>query len=59
VARRREDDLESVVIERLRVYREKTEPLVAHYAERSLLRRIDGNREIGEVTASILQALRN
>jgi adenylate kinase len=58
VARRRADDLESVVRERLRVYREKTEPLVAHYAERGLLRRVDGDREIGAVTASILRALK-
>jgi adenylate kinase len=58
VARRREDDRESVVRERLRVYREKTEPLVAHYSERGLLRRVDGDREIGAVTESILQALR-
>lgn len=58
VARRRADDIESVVRERLRVYREKTEPLVAHYSGRGLLRRVDGDREIGDVTASILRALR-
>jgi adenylate kinase len=58
VARRREDDRESVVLERLRHYREKTEPLVQHYAGRSILKRIDGDRGVAEVTASILQALR-
>lgn len=58
VARRRDDDQESVVLERLRLYREKTEPLVQHYANRSILKRIDGDREVAEVTASILQALR-
>lgn len=57
-ARKRDDDKEQVVRERLRVYREKTEPLVAHYAGRGLLRRIDGDRDIREVTSSILQALR-
>jgi adenylate kinase len=58
VARKRADDREQVVRERLRVYREKTEPLVAHYAGRGLLRRIDGDRDIRDVTASILEALR-
>ncbi|MGE0640352.1 MAG: adenylate kinase [Thermoanaerobaculia bacterium] len=58
VARRRADDREEVVRERLRVYHEKTEPLVEHYERRGLLRRVDGNREIGDVTAGILVALR-
>lgn len=57
IARRREDDGEAVVRERLRVYREKTEPLVDHYAERGLLRRIDGDRDVEAVTESLLRAL--
>ena len=56
--RKREDDREEVIRERLRVYREKTEPLVEHYASRGLLRRIDGDRDVRDVTTSILQALR-
>ena len=59
VSRKREDDREQVVRERLRIYREKTEPLVAHYAGRGLLRRIDGDRDVRVVTASILEALRS
>ena len=58
VARRRDDDREEVVRERLRVYREKTEPLVDHYARRSLLRRVDGQRSVAEVTAAVLLILR-
>ncbi len=57
VARRRADDREEVVRERLRVYREKTEPLVAHYGKRGLLRKIDGERSMPAVTAAILQEL--
>jgi adenylate kinase len=57
VARKRDDDLESVVRQRLRVYREKTEPLVEHYSDRGLLLRVDGDRDIRDVTASILRAL--
>ena len=57
VARQRADDREEVVRERLRVYREKTEPLVEHYDRRNLLRRVDGERTVGEVTAAILKML--
>ncbi|MEO8277561.1 MAG: adenylate kinase [Thermoanaerobaculia bacterium] len=58
VSRRREDDREEVVRERLRIYHEKTEPLVDHYHRRSLLRRIDGELPVTAVTAAILAALK-
>jgi adenylate kinase len=51
------DDKEEVVRERLRVYGEKTEPLIGYYRERGLLRPIDGNRPIEEVTPQMLAAL--
>lgn len=51
------DDKEEVVRERLRVYREKTEPLIGYYRERGLLRPIDGNRPVEEVTPQMLAAL--
>jgi adenylate kinase len=51
------DDKEDVVRERLRVYREKTEPLVDYYRSKGLLRRIDGNRPVDDVRRSILQAI--
>lgn len=57
LGRQREDDREDVVRERLRVYREKTEPLVARFEGLGLLRRIDGDRPMSEVTSSILRAL--
>lgn len=49
--RGRDDDKEDVIRERLRVYREKTEPLIGYYRQRGLLREIDGNRPIEEVTS--------
>lgn len=52
--RGRADDTESVVRERLRVYREKTSPLIGYYRERGLLRTIDGDRPIEDVTAQVL-----
>lgn len=51
------DDREEVVRERLRVYREKTEPLVELYRERGLLCEVPGDRDVAEVTASILRSL--
>lgn len=53
--RGRADDTEVVIRERLRVYREKTAPLIGYYRERGLLRTIDGHRPIEEVTAQMLQ----
>jgi adenylate kinase len=58
VARQRgDDDREEVVRERQRVYREKTEPLIEYYRQRSLLRAIDGDRPVEEVTRQMLDAL--
>ncbi len=57
VARNRPDDRAEIVRERLRVYRERTEPLVGYYGECSLLRRIDGDRPVDEVTERILEAV--
>jgi adenylate kinase len=58
VARKRgEDDREEVVRERLKVYREKTAPLIGYYRGLGLLREIDGDRPVAEVTAQMLAAL--
>lgn len=51
--RGRGDDKEEVIRERLRVYREKTAPLIGYYRERGLLREIDGNRPVEDVTAGM------
>lgn len=57
VARQRSDDREDVVRERLRVYREKTEPLAEYYGRRGLLRAVDGDRPIEEVAEAVRQAI--
>ncbi len=57
LARGREDDREDVVRARLRVYRDKTEPLIGYYGGRRLLHRIDGDRSVAEVTSQMLGAL--
>jgi len=45
----RDDDKPEVIRNRLRVYHEQTEPLVDHYDQLGLLRRIDGTRPAAEV----------
>jgi adenylate kinase len=53
----RADDNEQTIGNRLRVYREQTEPLIAHYEAAGLLRRVDGEGEVGDIYARITRAL--
>ncbi len=53
----RDDDDPETVRERLQVYHRETEPLVAYYDDRGLLRRVDGARDPDEVEAAIRSAL--
>jgi adenylate kinase len=53
----REDDRPETVRERLRVYHRQTEPLVAYYSERRLLRRVEGARDADAVQAAVRAAL--
>lgn len=55
--RGRDDDRGEVMRERLRVYRRDTAPLVDHYRGGGLLREVDGDRPIAEVTAAIVDVL--
>jgi adenylate kinase len=52
----REDDRPETVRERLRVYRDKTAPLVDHYGARGLLIDVDGSGSIEEVSGRIDRA---
>lgn len=49
----RNDDREETIRERLRVYREKTEPLVTYYSEKGLLKKIDASNDIDVVFDNI------
>jgi adenylate kinase len=49
----RSDDNEAAVAERLKVYDEKTKPLIDYYTEQGLLRSIDAEGEVDEVTARL------
>ncbi len=53
----RADDRPETIRERLRVYREKTEPLAGFYAEKGVLADVDGVGSIEEVAARVDEAL--
>jgi adenylate kinase len=52
----RADDRRETVLERLRVYREKTEPLIEHYRRKGLLADVDGVGEVPEIAGRIRRA---
>lgn len=54
----RDDDREETVRERLRVYMAETEPVIEFYRQKDLLVSVDGERDIDEVTQSIISALK-
>ncbi len=53
----RADDRPETIKERLRVYREKTEPLAGFYRERGLLADVDGVGAVAEVAGRVDEAL--
>lgn len=53
----RADDREQIVLNRLKVYRDQTEPLVKYYGTRPTYCRIDGARLPDDVTADIIAAV--
>jgi adenylate kinase len=52
------DDTEEVIAHRLRVYREKTIPLLEYYASREWMFAVDGSQPPGEVHQDIVARLR-
>jgi adenylate kinase len=53
----RDDDAEDTVKMRLEVYDTQTRPLLSHYQDQGLLRRIDGIGSLGDVQARIKAAI--
>ncbi|RLD20133.1 MAG: adenylate kinase [Caldiserica bacterium] len=53
----REDDKEEVVIRRIEVYEEKTEPLIAYYKNKGLLIEVDALGAVEEVSKCIKEVL--
>jgi adenylate kinase len=53
----REDDTEEIVVNRLRVYEERTKPLLEFYNQKGLLINIDGNGDIIDIFKRIKHTL--
>ena len=53
----REDDREEVVRERIKVYREQTEPIVDYYRRRNVLVEVNGQGRVEEVFSRLVEAI--
>jgi len=53
----RDDDVAELVRARLKIYHDRTEPVLHYYRGQGLLIELDGRRPVAEVTDSILDAL--
>lgn len=53
----REDDREEVVMRRLKVYRERTEPLVGFYRQSGLLREVEASGSVSDVESRLAAAI--
>jgi adenylate kinase len=56
-SRGRADDTREAAEERLRLYEEKTQPLLSLFERRGITKRINGNQPVAAVTAEIIAAL--
>ena len=55
----RDDDKEETIRQRLAVYSEQTQPLIAHYEKQGKLRRIPGTGSIEDIFSRVLEAAGN
>ncbi|MBR2354288.1 MAG: adenylate kinase [Clostridia bacterium] len=53
----RKDDEPETVLERLKIYHAETEPLKDYYANKSILRIVEGQEEVADTTALTLKAV--
>jgi adenylate kinase len=53
----RSDDVPETVLARLSVYHAQTKPLVAYYEQRGLLKTVDSDGAVADVTARVFEAL--
>lgn len=56
---KRDDDEEDAIKQRLKIYHEKTEPVIRHYDSKGKILRIDGNKAIEKVFEEIENKLKN
>jgi adenylate kinase len=53
----REDDREETVKKRIEVYRDQTQPLIEYYNRKGILRTVDGDRPIDQISEDIISIL--
>ncbi|MEC9375586.1 MAG: adenylate kinase [Pseudomonadota bacterium] len=53
----RDDDNEETIVNRLKIYREQTEPLINFYQDEGLLKTVDGEGDIEDIYSSLKSAL--
>jgi adenylate kinase len=53
----RKDDQPEAIRERLKLYHQRTEPVLDYYRAKGLLHRVEGDREMGQVARQIAQIL--
>lgn len=53
----REDDTPAAILRRLSIYDDQTRPLLDYYRERGVLKTVNGDQDIEQVTAEILSAI--
>jgi adenylate kinase len=53
----RDDDKEEVVLNRLKVYEEQTSPLIDYYKNKNIYFKVDGTKNINEITSDIINIL--
>lgn len=53
----RDDDKPETVENRLKVYHEQTQPLIDYYTEKSILKSVDGTKDMDEVFENIVKIL--
>ena len=57
LSRGRKDDTESVIRNRLKIYRDITSPLVNHYEKLGILKSVNGSGNVEDVNSLIKAAL--
>ena len=57
IMRGRKDDNEETIINRLKIYKETTEPLIEHYKKLSLLKSINADGDLKTISADIRQKM--
>ena len=55
----RDDDKKETVVQRIRVYNDHTAPLIKYYADKKLLVKVDGTKEINTVTGELLKLIKS